>query len=944
MDRKAVILIILLILAAAALFLPAMVKWQGIFHDDQATSEFLLHSFFARNLQKGIMPLWDPHVWCGAIPHYAFIYAGENYYLPLWPFYFFADSNNLDQSYWMLSILPLLMHYILAAIGMFVLLKKIVKCSNIPAFIGAFIYIYSPIFVYGYVAETITIMASWLPWLIFLYVKTLERFRLWKLFLAGLIFAFIWTAGSSHFMPFVMIIWGGFVLSSMITSLRRKRKRAFAKAFLVAGIIFIIGTALGAVYLYSVFDGIQYTQLHMELTPDASLARDSGSLPFPYLATLLLPNLFGGIAGNNFIFAPLMFWEANMSGGMAATLAVILGALLPIMILSKSFRQDNKRRYAIIGVFLYLFAILCALGDATPFYRLAVGWIPIVGGFPSPVRYRMIQCFAASLLIAIGLNFLITSKFSISKYKLRKLVRYFIIFSFFVICAVLFLPQDSQERRSWLGKTDFGVEEFFLLREPVGRYTPTTIRVKKIRVMFDGESEGEIRYSDSNRVLPNEGTLAKRYSVLGEGWAEFDVDTPPKKFLWIYPKSGHGNIGYWEEEQRPSYSYNGKWVIHPGINAIRLYQGKENMKTSLFYKFKNNSIVKTPVVFSIWHWLLASFLIIAAVYFLSPKRFGYFLGIIVLIEFFVFGMMAFYKSTFTDSTPLPQHFRFLRPSDHSMLQDMIMRVPAVAVDPALRIATDYPINNNFVYLNERFALMGYGAYPLEKRFKQAIETAYGQSMDQSISEGISLPGSEEFLNNFSVGYFIDNNLEKVFSKEECVALANDADNFVHINANALPRVYTLDRIMMASEEEQLKRLVADDLRKAAYVDFKEGIESEKETNGDHISHFKDLQQMNPVSRVDFSNPNRIEVDVNVTVPAMLVLTEVWYPGWEATVDGKQTKISRVNYCQRGIWLERGNHQVELEFKPLAWRIGAGISLGTIVLLAGLSVLGLIKRW
>jgi len=942
MDRKAVILIILLILVAVTLFLPTMVKWQGIFHDDQATSEFLLHSFFARNLQKGIIPLWDPHVWCGAIPYYAFIYSGENYYLPLWPFYLFANLNNLDQSYWMLSILPLLMHYILAAIGMFVLFKKIVKCSNIPAFIGAFVYIYAPTFVYGYVAETTVIMASWLPWLIVLYIKILERFRLWKLFLAGLIFAFIWTAGSPHFMPFIMIIWGGFVLSSMISNLCQKKKRASAKAFFIAFIIFIIGTALSAVYLCSIFDGIQYTWLHMELNPSASLARDSGSLSFSYLTTLFLPNLFGSITGSNFIFKPLMFWEANMSGGMAATLAVILGVFLSSMALVRNFWKNNTCKYAILGFLLYLFAVFCALGDATPFYRLVIGWIPVVGGLPSPIRYRMIQCFAASLLIAIGLNHLIASKLLISKYKLRKLVWCFVIFSFFVICAVLFFPQNNDKKDFWLGSADFGIEEFFSLKEPVGIYTPTTARVKKIRVMFDGDSAGEIRYSDSHKSLPEQGILIRKYYVSEKGWAEFELDVGPNKFLWVYPKSGYGSIGYWKEK-RPSYSYSGNWSMHTDINAISLYLDSGKKGTSLLYKLKNGHIIGTSVISSLLYWLLASSLIISAMYFLSPKKFGYFLGIIILIEFFVFGMMAFYKNMFTETTPLPEHLRYSRPSDHPMLQRMMIQIPAAADDSILRIATDYPVNNNLVYLNSRFALMGYGPYPLEKRFKHAIETIYGQAMDSSIAEGIFLPGSTAFLNNFSVGCYMDSSPREIFPEEKCISFLADAGHFVHVNPNVLPRAYTLDKIIIASEEEQLEKLVSDDLRKAVYVSLKEGAEVIGKIHENHISHFNGLQEMNPINRLDFSNPNRVEVDIDVAVPSMLVLTEVWYPGWSAVIDGKQAKIYRVNYCQRGIWLDKGNHHIELEFRPLAWRIGAGISLGTIGLMIGLLTLSGLRR-
>jgi len=195
---------------------------------------------------------------------------------------------------------------------------------------------------------------------------------------------------------------------------------------------------------------------------------------------------------------------------------------------------------------------------------------------------------------------------------------------------------------------------------------------------------------------------------------------------------------------------------------------------------------------------------------------------------------------------------------------------------------------------------------------------------------------------------------------------NSSNSFVHINLNVLPRVYAMDRVIPVSEKEQMKELVWDDLRRAVYINYddaaelirnraiienarvdinyKNAVNIRKEISNNYISHFKILQAKNSIKQINFDNPNQIGLDVDITIPSMLVFTEVWYPGWKATVDGKQVKIYRVNYCQRGIWLKRGFHRVRLKFKPSAWYIGRDITLGTMGLMVALLALGLIRKW
>jgi uncharacterized membrane protein YfhO len=73
----------------------------------------------------------------------------------------------------------------------------------------------------------------------------------------------------------------------------------------------------------------------------------------------------------------------------------------------------------------------------------------------------------------------------------------------------------------------------------------------------------------------------------------------------------------------------------------------------------------------------------------------------------------------------------------------------------------------------------------------------------------------------------------------------------------------------------------------------------------------------------------------------LVLSEVYYPGWQATVDGKEVPIRRGNYLFRVIPIEKGEHEVTLRFVSWPFRVGGMISLATLISAA--SVLSLLRR-
>jgi hypothetical protein len=87
--------------------------------------------------------------------------------------------------------------------------------------------------------------------------------------------------------------------------------------------------------------------------------------------------------------------------------------------------------------------------------------------------------------------------------------------------------------------------------------------------------------------------------------------------------------------------------------------------------------------------------------------------------------------------------------------------------------------------------------------------------------------------------------------------------------------------------------------------------------------------------------NRISLAATVSHEGFLLLNEVYYPGWEATVDGNPMEVCRVDGIFRGIQISGGTHKVELRFRPRYFNLGCAGSLATLVL--SLTFLGVTRR-
>ena len=85
---------------------------------------------------------------------------------------------------------------------------------------------------------------------------------------------------------------------------------------------------------------------------------------------------------------------------------------------------------------------------------------------------------------------------------------------------------------------------------------------------------------------------------------------------------------------------------------------------------------------------------------------------------------------------------------------------------------------------------------------------------------------------------------------------------------------------------------------------------------------------------------RVIIEIAMTRPGYLVLTDTYYPGWQATVDGNPVEILEANHTFRAVQLDRGEHTIVFAYEPSSFRLGAWITLAALIVLAAIPII----RW
>src|SRR3712207_2168639 len=91
-------------------------------------------------------------------------------------------------------------------------------------------------------------------------------------------------------------------------------------------------------------------------------------------------------------------------------------------------------------------------------------------------------------------------------------------------------------------------------------------------------------------------------------------------------------------------------------------------------------------------------------------------------------------------------------------------------------------------------------------------------------------------------------------------------------------------------------------------------------------------------------PNTLTYEVNSDKGGVLVFSEVYYPGWTATVDGQPVELGRVNYILRAMNIKPGKHEVILDFHPASIKKTETVAYVSYAILFVLVAAGLFIEW
>jgi uncharacterized membrane protein YfhO len=95
-------------------------------------------------------------------------------------------------------------------------------------------------------------------------------------------------------------------------------------------------------------------------------------------------------------------------------------------------------------------------------------------------------------------------------------------------------------------------------------------------------------------------------------------------------------------------------------------------------------------------------------------------------------------------------------------------------------------------------------------------------------------------------------------------------------------------------------------------------------------------------QVSYPSPQRVELDVTLEAPGIVVLADTFYPGWKLTIDGKPAAIYRANRLMRGAAVPAGKSRLVYTYDPPSFRVGCRLSLAGLAVLVLLAAGGLVR--
>ena len=155
--------------------------------------------------------------------------------------------------------------------------------------------------------------------------------------------------------------------------------------------------------------------------------------------------------------------------------------------------------------------------------------------------------------------------------------------------------------------------------------------------------------------------------------------------------------------------------------------------------------------------------------------------------------------------------------------------------------------------------------------------------------------------------------------DQTLVLHSSAGFNLFKNNDAFPRTWIVHRMEPAASVEQLRARLNDpgfDARHAALL----------------VGRIPELESCEGPedARISRRKANSVFVEARLACRGMLVLSDTWYPGWSAQVDGRTAPIYPADSALRGVVIGPGQHHIEFRYRPASAIIGAAMSVSGLL--------------
>ncbi|MBI1765516.1 MAG: YfhO family protein [Acidobacteria bacterium] len=917
------------ILAPLLYFFPAVLGQVTLAPGDGWSQIFGIRVLIGQMLQQGMLPLWNPYIFAG-MPLLASIQPGA-LYPPTWVFAVFSPQAAMN--------LMVITTYHLALLGAYLYARRIGQ-TRLGALVAGLAFAFGGYLV-AHLGHTNRIAAAaWLPWILLALEELHQRARWRWVTLGALFIALQLFAGEPQMTCYTIIVAGAYTLFTLFLREQQEQPWRYLGALAAMG---LCGALLSMIQLLPEREMLHFSE-RAAITYEYF---SQFSLPPRQILGFFFPYYFGGAALDPYKVPYWGRWNPTETAGYVGMLTWLL-ALVTLCRWRKTALQWFWLAWAVVAVGL-------ALGDNLPFglYHFLHN-VPVYNLFRAPGRHLLEFNLALGLLAGFGITTL-TELEARARWRLVGLSSAVlggivavavVIYCFFDERLVMDLPLPP-EAGSFANPDIYYPVVFFglgvLALAAYARKPNALISVAIVAlVLLDAMSYG-FSYEWRLPSFNMRERLADAPSVKFIKEREKDLNAfrilsqSPQPFKDGYEMLDFPNVsivrglqsvnGYDPLRLTRTTDIAGQMTLEGWVEDLSAFNPEHsgydllNVKYLLCEQASKDTVTYEGIKFNGEPSTLQ----------LKPGVRTVFKKHATINELaFVSAMGS--SPQFTTGTPVVGIKLFT--TDGRVIEQQMQAGRDTAEWAYDRADVKAVIKHDRAKVIESWPEDGYQGHRYLARFKfdrvtiEQIELTYlPTEADLTITRAAVF--DSETNNSFALDVLN-------IPEERWQRLQQFGTVTVFENKHFLPRAWFVRRLQMSTTAEVLRAIKTGKLGDGAAYDPREVALFEKELYGkEQLDLPAPGDPAGAEVKITRYEPQRLELQTKHAQPGFLVLSEMYYRGWDAFIDGRRVPVERVNYALRGLSVPAGEHRVEFLFRSPSFNQGARLAgLGVLILLLG----------